>query len=122
MQAVKVKVKKTRNKNQDSSIPNNSGIDEIRLSYTDTILLISKAVQIGFEKGLSESGVKSKYLSQNRIYKKYGRYRVDRWVEAGLIQRKYNGNGKNSTIFYDAAKCEEIDLSETIVIRKPYIK
>jgi len=119
--SVKVKVKKTR-KNPDSFIPNNSGIDELRLSYTDTIFLISKAVQIGYEKGREDSGEKSKYLSQNKVYKKYGRYRVDGWVDAGLLQRKTNGGGKSSTVLYDTSRCEELDLSETIVIRKPYKK
>jgi len=84
--------------------------------------LLSRAFQVGFQRGLETSGKASKYMSQNKAWKMYGRGRVQGWVEAGLLQRKPAGNGKTSTVHYETAKLMELDTANVIVIRKSYTK
>lgn len=93
---------------------------DLYISKNDARELISKAVQIGFERGLETAGVKSKYISQNRAYKMFRETRVKNWVNDGLIAGKPNGNGKTSTVYYEYAKLLELDTSDIVKIRKPF--
>jgi hypothetical protein len=99
-----------------------SHIEYYNLPKNELIKLISEGVSIGFQKGLEFSGKKSKYISQNQAHKLFVKSRVQNWVQDGMIKGKPNGNGKTSTIFYELSKLMELDASEKIKIRKPYIK
>jgi hypothetical protein len=52
----------------------------------------------------------------------FKRTRVKNRVSDGLISGKPNGNGKTSTVYYEYSKLLELDASEEIKIRKPYIR
>lgn len=95
---------------------------ELYISKNEAQELISRAVQIGFERGLETAGVKSKYISQNKAYKMFKESRVRNWINDDLLKRKPNGNGRNSTVYYEYAKLLELDASEKIKIRKPYLR
>jgi hypothetical protein len=82
--------------------------------------LLSRSVEIGFQRGLETAGVKSKYITQNKAYALFRRSRVEHWVQDGLIRPKYSGNGKTSTIWYEYAQLLKLDVSTAIVIRKGY--
>jgi hypothetical protein len=82
--------------------------------------LISISFQAGFQKCLENLGKGSKYITQNRAYKRFERRHVENWVNDGLLTAKPNGNGKTSTKFYELARLLELDASDKITIRKPY--
>ena len=90
------------------------------ISRNETIKLLSEAFQIGFQKGCESDSPSPKYISQHKAHKKFTKSRVQNWVNDGLIAGKPNGNGKTSTVHYEYAKLMELDMSEKIVIRKPY--
>jgi len=94
-------------------------IDEFIISRKEVIKLISESVQIGFQKSMETVGKKPKYLSQRKAYALFKQPRVENWVKDGFISGKPNGNGKNSTVYYEYAKLMELDASDRIVIRKP---
>jgi hypothetical protein len=84
--------------------------------------LLSVASKIGYIKGLTDARKIPKYISQNEAYFLFKRVRVKNWVADGLIVPKPTGNGKTSTVFYEYAKLQELDMSDEIKIRKPYYK
>jgi hypothetical protein len=83
--------------------------------------LLKEATKIGYVKGMEDAGKAPKYISQNRAYKAFKKPRVQAWVNDGFILGKPNGNGRTSTVYYEYAKLLELDASEEIKIRKPYI-
>ena len=83
--------------------------------------LLSMAAEIGVARGLETAGAKSKYISQNKAHRLFRRHRVEHWVADGLIQPKYTGNGKTSTIWYEYAQLLKLDASTDIIIRKGYV-
>jgi hypothetical protein len=93
---------------------------EIYMSKHDVITILSEGVQMGFKLALETLGESPKNITQNKAHKIFGRSRVENWVKDGLIAGKPNGNGRNSTIFYEYAKLMQLDASERIKIRKPY--
>ena len=103
----------------------NAMIEELRISRDEMVKLLSESFQIGFKKAMELSQNKKKRfldkdISQNRAHELFTRSRVENWVRDGLILGVKNGNGKNSTVFYEYAKLMELDASKKIVIRKPY--
>jgi hypothetical protein len=80
--------------------------------------LISKAVEIGIQKGQEMTADRSKYMSQNKAFRLYGKGRVRKWVDAGLIAPRTGGNGRNSTIYYETATLMIIDASNRISVQK----
>ena len=128
MESIKVPVKRKSKKFDEHKEKNDyskeidmpSFPEELRISKTEIINLITKSVKLGVEKGISEYGIVKKYISQKKAHNDYGESRIRGWVEAGLLQKRCGGNGQNSKILYDKTRCEELDLSETLVIRKAY--
>jgi hypothetical protein len=86
----------------------------------EIIDLLAKVSEVWYNKGKIDAGA-PKYISQNKAYRHFEKSRVKAWVSDGLISGKPNGNGKTSTIHYDYARLLELDASEEIKIRKPYI-
>jgi hypothetical protein len=83
--------------------------------------LLSKAVEIGVEKGLEAAGSSPRFISQNKAHKLFHKSRVYNWVNDGLIVGKPNGNGRTSTVYYEYARLLELEASDKIVIRKAYV-
>jgi hypothetical protein len=94
---------------------------DLIISQKETIKLLSEAFKIGFQKASELTATSPKYISQNKAYARFTKSRVQNWIKDGLISGKPNGNGKTSTVFYEYAKLMELDASDKIVIRKPYI-
>jgi hypothetical protein len=82
--------------------------------------LLSAASKIGYIKGLTDVMKIPKYISQNKANTLFKKSRVKNWVNDGLITPKYGENGKTSTIFFDYAELQALDMSDAIKIRKPY--
>jgi len=95
-------------------------IDEFLISRNEMIKLISECVQIGCERVLADLGKKPKYISQRKAYELFTQSRVKNWVNDEFISPKPNGNGKNSTIYYEYTRLMVLDASDRIVIRKSY--
>ena len=88
------------------------------IAYQEVEKILSFGVEIGYQRAMEDTGVKSQYMSQNKAWKRYKRCRITGWVEAGLLQRKTGGNGKGSTVFYETARLMTLDAANAIVIRK----
>jgi hypothetical protein len=94
---------------------------DLLISRNETINLLSEAFRVGYQRGRESTAASPKYVSKNKAFKLFRRSRVENWINDGLISGKPNGNGKTSTICFELAKLMELDMSETIKIRKPYI-
>jgi hypothetical protein len=94
---------------------------DIYYPRNEAVEIIAEGCRIGYQKGLEACGAVSKYLSQNKAYALFKCTRVRGWVRDGLIQPKYSGNGRSSTIYYEHARLLELDASDRIVIRKGYV-
>ena len=88
------------------------------ITPNETEKLLSRAFAIGFQRGLETAGAAPQYVSQNAAFKRYGKGRVLGWVESGQLIRKPSGGGKTSTVFYEAARLQQLDAANCIVIRK----
>ena len=92
------------------------------ISKAEVKAIISEAYTEGFRKGLEYVGEQPKYISERKAFKLYQPSRVRNWVKDGLITSKPNGNGQNSTKYYEVSRLNELDASDKIRIRKPYKK
>lgn len=90
------------------------------ISAAELDRLLSRAVEIGVQRGYAAIGQTKESLSQNKAFQIYGKARVKNWVDAGLITPSKGGNGKTSTVYYSAARLMELKASNEIVIRKIY--
>jgi hypothetical protein len=94
---------------------------ELYMTRDEISALLSRAVEIGVERGLENAAAAPKLISQNKAYKIFKKSRVRNWVNDGLIAGKPNGNGRTSTVYFEYAKLMELDASDRIVIRKAYV-
>jgi hypothetical protein len=83
--------------------------------------LLSEVRKLGYLDGLQDAGKAPKSISRNNANRLFSKSRVQNWINDGLITGKPLGNGKTSTVYYDYARLMELDASEVIKIRKPYI-
>ncbi|MDR1348021.1 MAG: hypothetical protein LBJ63_06280 [Prevotellaceae bacterium] len=89
-------------------------------TQSEIIDLLAKVSEVFYNKGKIDAGA-PKYITQNKAYRHFEKSRVKNWVSDGLISGKPNGKGKTSTVYYEYSKLLELDASEKIKIRKPYI-
>ena len=93
---------------------------DLIISQSELIKLIAGSTEIGFQRGLETAGTAPKFISQNAAYTRFQKARVRTWVENELIHPKHNGNGRNSTIYYEYARLLELEMSDNIIVRKAY--
>ena len=77
----------------------------------ELVTFLSRAVEIGFKKGLmtgmvSETKLKP-YISKTLAYRIYGRSNVDFWIKKRLVKEIKDGDN-NSTIRIDRIQLETI--------------
>ena len=94
---------------------------EYQITSQEVAKLIATGCEVGFQRCMELVGERPRFISQSKAYKRFTCARVRNWVADGLIKPKPNGNGKTSTIQYELLKLMELDASEKIIIRKPYI-
>ena len=77
----------------------------ITLEKLELMNIIAKGVQIGImEYNKTDSASQSRYISQAKAWRKYGRRNVEMWRKAGLIKRYQDGPGKRYR--YDLVELE----------------
>lgn len=54
--------------------------------------MLSEAAEMGANTALAKAGLITPYISKSQAYKMYGESVVDRWIKAGLINPKKDGN------------------------------
>jgi hypothetical protein len=55
-------------------------------------LIIQEAAAVGTIIGLVRTGVLKPYLKKNEAFRKFGRARVEHWIESGMIMIRKDGN------------------------------
>ena len=91
---------------------------ELILSPQSVAQILLLGMNAGRQFMHEQMGKDSKYISQNKACKIYGKGRVQGWVEAGLLKRIHSGGGEGSTILYERAALMALDASNKIVFRK----
>lgn len=69
----------------------NSSVDSGDFSRYLT-LIVEEAASIGAIIGLVRTGALRPYLKKTEAFRKFGRARVERWVETGMITIRKDGN------------------------------
>jgi hypothetical protein len=55
-------------------------------------LIIREAAAIGTIIGLVRTGALKPYLKKNEAFRKFGRARVEHWIESGIVTIRKDGN------------------------------
>jgi len=76
-------------------------------------LIIQEAASVGAIIVLVGTGVLKPYLKKNEAFRKFGRARVERWIESGMITIRKDGN-HSAAWRIDRVEIETIESAEKI--------
>lgn len=78
-----------------------------------TAKFLQAAAELGAKSALEKTGAIKPYLSKNEAYRLYGRGKVDKWIEDGVLKIRQDG-AANSKIRISRAEIEALAESENI--------
>jgi len=87
---------------------------DLQISTHQLKLIIAEAAEMGAVMALIKTGKVRPYMKKSEAFRKYGRANIEKWIEAGLITVRKDGN-HSATWRIDRIEVEAITRSFTLL-------
>jgi hypothetical protein len=83
---------------------------DLQISTHQLKLIIAEAAEMGAIMAMMKTGKVKPYMKKSEAFRKYGRANIEKWIEAGLITVRKDGN-HSATWRIDRIEVEAINRS-----------
>ena len=87
---------------------------DLQISTHQVKLIIAEAAEMGAVMAMIKTGKVKPYMKKSEAFRKYGRANIEKWIEAGLITFRKDGN-HSATWRIDRIEVEAINRSFTLL-------
>lgn len=85
---------------------------DFNIARMKALLEIADLVKLTVKATLIEMGQQKATVTQSFLFKKYGRRKVEKLIELGLLRPNKTGLSKNSSVEFDALEVEALMMPE----------